>query len=389
MIPCRQRLVLILATLFAIPLLSEAQVFVRLCVIPQFVPAKAVIRQSNESHDEYSWALDNTAARSNLTAATTTYHNGGLRRQLASSENPVPSIFLPSDHNRHLAEIPNSISSEVYMVRECPCALDHYCPIELDTCGVPASYREPIGCFESSTKKTLLRNAWPLLMLWYSTVMFFLLCTEKGRNARHFILVRCCKSHINERLVDRFLYLHGFSRRNPDADQPERHSQHPLDWLPIARPVEPREPTELVLKTTIYDQASSSDDEACCTICIAPLETGDRVGKLSCTHTFHVDCLREWLPRRNVCPLCQSSDAATPRYAESDDSGDAEEDDNDNHENEINENNPPEDPLALAVPVFVPLEVAQVDEVEENPRPRERGITSGSFAQRLFAVSRI
>jgi len=62
---------------------------------------------------------------------------------------------------------------------------------------------------------------------------------------------------------------------------------------------------------------SNSDDlaEDSCTICYLPLEEGERVGSLpNCNHVFHVDCLKGWLTRRNVCPLCLSENIATPRY---------------------------------------------------------------------------
>jgi hypothetical protein len=29
---------------------------------------------------------------------------------------------------------------------------------------------------------------------------------------------------------------------------------------------------------------------------------------------FHVECLKLWLQRKNVCPLCQTKEVATPRY---------------------------------------------------------------------------
>jgi hypothetical protein len=58
----------------------------------------------------------------------------------------------------------------------------------------------------------------------------------------------------------------------------------------------------------------SETDAIDCTICFATLIDGDRVGSLPCDHLFHVECLKMWLPRRNVCPLCQTADIATPRY---------------------------------------------------------------------------
>ena len=47
-----------------------------------------------------------------------------------------------------------------------------------------------------------------------------------------------------------------------------------------------------------------------CSICLVDLEVGDRLGHLECSHLFHVTCLKDWLKRRNVCPLCQASNVA-------------------------------------------------------------------------------
>ena len=43
-----------------------------------------------------------------------------------------------------------------------------------------------------------------------------------------------------------------------------------------------------------------------CLICMGQLEEGEKIGDLSCGHSYHVDCLKEWLKRKNVCPLCNA-----------------------------------------------------------------------------------
>ena len=90
-------------------------------------------------------------------------------------------------------------------------------------------------------------------------------------------------------------------------------------------------PTSLKLRTRIHrrcdanadledTQGKSVDNKEddfggeTCTICFGDLQEGDRVGYLSCSHTFHVECLKAWLSRRNVCPLCQRPDAAAPQF---------------------------------------------------------------------------
>ena len=53
----------------------------------------------------------------------------------------------------------------------------------------------------------------------------------------------------------------------------------------------------------IFDE---DDEDNLCTICMLDVEDGERVGVLPCDHLFHADCLKEWIKRRNVCPLCQT-----------------------------------------------------------------------------------
>jgi len=47
-----------------------------------------------------------------------------------------------------------------------------------------------------------------------------------------------------------------------------------------------------------------------CTICLSEVRNGERVGLLSCTHVFHSSCLKDWLRRKNACPLCRALSAA-------------------------------------------------------------------------------
>mgnify|MGYP000125222486 CR=1 FL=1 len=477
-----------------------------------------------------------SSSNNNTTRPYNDNDNSRLRRKRAlsseSSTSSSTSYLTPSsiDMDRRRTSQPTDTPSYIrgigyssynrnngVLVRECPCARHVYCEAYFDSCGLPVRYADSVGCFKNSAKTTLLRNAWPLLLLWYSTVIFFVLCTEKGRNARHYVWLKVCRSTMNERIVDRFLYTHGFITTNPfqppssDAadgggGRGRDPSQQPLTWLPVARPVEDelaREPTELVLKTRIYhgrpettttnsssepslsnshskpkpknqddvetgdipgetmttssavakmddydggghdgsivedmdvspaglfpttsknDKLGShdtivdnnnnvfvddDDDEEQCTICFSSLETGDRVGVLPCQHTFHVDCLKDWLPRRNVCPLCQNDHAATPRYTTNitlveEDGGDAEdadaEDEGDTDSNNSNGNNAiqevsgaegnidnPEPDIELA-PMGQGQQQQTAEEVEP-PQQRRRQTGSG-FGRRILAAIR-
>mmetsp|Transcript_24642 Transcript_24642/g.59419 ORF Transcript_24642/g.59419 Transcript_24642/m.59419 type:complete len:711 (+) Transcript_24642:160-2292(+) len=78
----------------------------------------------------------------------------------------------------------------------------------------------------------------------------------------------------------------------------------------------PPEPDgKAVIRDDTHVSAVDNDEEETfeCTICLGEIDDGDRVGILPCTHVFHVDCLRQWITRRNACPLCQVTEIAAPR----------------------------------------------------------------------------
>jgi hypothetical protein len=53
-----------------------------------------------------------------------------------------------------------------------------------------------------------------------------------------------------------------------------------------------------------------------CMICFNPIQFGSKVGVLPhCQHMFHSQCLKVWLKRRNVCPLCLDTDVATVTFS--------------------------------------------------------------------------
>jgi E3 ubiquitin-protein ligase RNF11 len=41
-----------------------------------------------------------------------------------------------------------------------------------------------------------------------------------------------------------------------------------------------------------------------CVICMIEFIVGDRVRYLPCMHTYHVDCIDDWLMRSFTCPSC-------------------------------------------------------------------------------------
>jgi Ring finger domain len=123
---------------------------------------------------------------------------------------------------------------------------------------------------------------------------------------------------------------HSIERRIVEATRTLALDRRRLE--PVAR-----KPTALTLKTGTFRSNTESSakpptggvdderdggkltnteqgDESECIICLIPLEEGDRVGKLPCSHVMHAECLKVWLKRKNTCPLCQIKEVATPQF---------------------------------------------------------------------------
>ncbi|KAH7441042.1 hypothetical protein KP509_03G023000 [Ceratopteris richardii] len=66
------------------------------------------------------------------------------------------------------------------------------------------------------------------------------------------------------------------------------------------------------LKSKLYtinnDLAPNQENsELRCSICQVDFEEGNELGTLKCGHSHHVQCIEEWLMRKNQCPICKSS----------------------------------------------------------------------------------
>ena len=45
--------------------------------------------------------------------------------------------------------------------------------------------------------------------------------------------------------------------------------------------------------------------EDVCSICYCSVKEGEELNLLPCKHYFHTDCLKEWVVKERVCPLCK------------------------------------------------------------------------------------
>lgn len=58
------------------------------------------------------------------------------------------------------------------------------------------------------------------------------------------------------------------------------------------------------LPTGIYDGGGKSKNSRECVICMVEFSKGDSIRFLPCLHTYHMQCIDDWLMRSFICPSC-------------------------------------------------------------------------------------
>ncbi len=58
-------------------------------------------------------------------------------------------------------------------------------------------------------------------------------------------------------------------------------------------------------ETTISAVTTRDDSECKCLVCQCEYENGEQLCRLPCQHTFHEDCVKPWLMKKDVCPYCR------------------------------------------------------------------------------------
>jgi hypothetical protein len=194
-------------------------------------------------------------------------------------------------------------------------------------------------CYVEDTALKFARTSWNFIFMIYFSIFVLLLCTTYGRAFFDYIITSCWPewNNIVVRRIQQFdpkrtkLLLQRASRRRRqelaarDGQNNEPSTEEHMDVLTQQEHnVERRYPTSLALKTRAFhgeeygDQSDDNGgdfDNVCC-ICFAEILHGDIVGDLPCSHMFHKECIKDWIKRRNACPLCLTTNIALPRYGE-------------------------------------------------------------------------
>lgn len=251
----------------------------------------------------------------------------------------IPGIQL-QQRKRDLSDSMNTVApnnSSLFYARECGCfGIEYptvYCPFTVETCLRPTARNEDQipGCMSRSPGSSFGLVAIILMALLYLAAIMYLFRSSMGRNVAGFIFSPCFRSW-NRQVVDNIL-----SEEDPEIlrtriDETFEGLPDSLERIIFERNnVTRRTPAAIIqtsmrLRTKTYklskeitatgSSAVGAMEEELdeCAICHLVLENGDKIGHLTCNHNLHVSCLKNWLTRRNTCPLCQARGIAEVRH---------------------------------------------------------------------------
>ena len=323
--------------------------FIALCILG------TVQKSCAQQYVQYC-ALETTPISVEWDAGLQSFFSTGRKDATGKNEDVrnLRSRNMNQDTNDESTATPRSLETQQWQAKLCPCASSYrdkpaYC-LTLNgenVCKVPASSNYTIECYRNTSATVFTRNAWPVAVLWLSAMVLYMVSTANGRLGAKYVIAKiCCCGNSgwasNRNLIDEIL--------SREAEARQRFQRAAVNRIARYRQ---QDPVTYILKTTEYkkpldsgamspgeqtlpmtpdstqsfdsmpdnadltctpcnedDFSEYDENEETCTICSMTIEDGDRIGLLPCDHKFHVDCLKEWIKRKNVCPLCQVPDIA-------------------------------------------------------------------------------
>jgi len=107
------------------------------------------------------------------------------------------AFLVLNDSNVTSTQVESDIES--FRARECLCSKHErpqYCLVQQgDTCGIPRDNTAPIGCFFLDSRTVFIRNAWPVVLLWYGGKNYSAFILFEGIKPGHFFLMICRPYH--------------------------------------------------------------------------------------------------------------------------------------------------------------------------------------------------
>ncbi|XP_058775854.1 uncharacterized protein LOC131650142 [Vicia villosa] len=72
-----------------------------------------------------------------------------------------------------------------------------------------------------------------------------------------------------------------------------------------ARLTEEQIRTYIKTETYVSNPNETSTQNETCTICQEDYVEGEIIGRLDCKHLYHLECIKQWLLKKNTCPICK------------------------------------------------------------------------------------
>ena len=57
----------------------------------------------------------------------------------------------------------------------------------------------------------------------------------------------------------------------------------------------------------LTEETENNLTDKLCSICIENIEIGESYTKLECSHSYHRECLKQWVEVKSTCPLCREA----------------------------------------------------------------------------------
>ena len=70
----------------------------------------------------------------------------------------------------------------------------------------------------------------------------------------------------------------------------------------------PREIVDGLPDVTILGEENGNDDEVLCAVCYEPFRSEETGKQLTCTHSFHSNCIFKWFTHKINCPICKNEE---------------------------------------------------------------------------------